>query len=155
MMKFEGNFSVSVPMSVVEDYFKDISEVIKCLPHMEEYKIEGNKISAIFKIDIREAGIPHMSTITISYNASYQYLNNIIKVEGDGKAAGIKVKISILLEVTQKDNEITDIKWTADIDLGILTKILGEKLLKSIADKNIEIITNCIKFNLIKRSQIK
>lgn len=148
-MEFKGSFRVDTTESEAKRYFQDISKVVKCLPYLEEFKINNNDIESTFKIDIRDAGIPHMSTLTVNYNAKVIYTENGIMVQGVGKSAGVKIKINITLNVIGKDKG-SEIEWNAIIDLGLLAKLLGEKLIESIATKNIKLITSCISKNLNK-----
>jgi len=68
---------------------------------------------------------------------------NKIEVVGNGRSAGVGIKISILMELIETGVTVK-LSWKAKIDLGMLMRLIGEESVRKIADVNVNYIVNCI-----------
>lgn len=65
-----------------------------------------------------------------------------ILVSGTGRSAGVNIKFAINVEIVD-DREGTRIVWDANLNLGILERLLGSSVGR-IAEVNVKKIVECI-----------
>ncbi|TRM86000.1 carbon monoxide dehydrogenase, partial [Sulfolobus sp. E3] len=94
-------------------------------------------------IDVSDFNIPHMSTITANINAKIIKDSEKIEIVGNGRSAGVSIKINISLNLYETQNS-TKVIWSAKMDLGLLAKLLGENSIRRLAESNVNYIINCI-----------
>ncbi|KJE48926.1 hypothetical protein SE19_05850 [Acidiplasma aeolicum] len=142
-MKFNGSFMVNKGNDEVSLFFKDLKNVIPCLPGV--YDLEyGDKIKCKLKLDISDAGISAMNTISGRMTFTYNYSGNNIKIDGDGRIAGSKIQFRINIGLTPAEQE-TKIDWESDFNFGMIVKIMGSDRLNSVSLSNINSTIKCFK----------
>ncbi len=147
-MEISGEFVVNKVKAKLSEFFTEPKMFTECLPGLQGYEIKGDsEISATFKIDVSGFNIPHMSTITANINAKIIKDNEKIEIVGNGRSAGVSMKINISLNLYEMQNS-TKIIWSAKMDIGLLAKLLGENSIRKIAESNVNYIINCIRSRL-------
>ncbi len=149
-MEFMGNFNVKKPAREIREFLMSPAQFAECLPGLQKYEImpeDNTSFKANFKLDVSEMKISHMSTLTAAVNAKILDKGNEIEINGSGRSAGIGLKFNISLKFEENDG-ITTVKWLADVNLGLLSKLMGEQNIRKIAEPNIDTIINCISTKL-------
>ncbi|BDB98744.1 SRPBCC domain-containing protein [Saccharolobus caldissimus] len=142
-MELKGELELKRNINYVKEFLLDPKKFTECLPGLQNYEVEGNNFKAIFKLDVSQLRIPHISTLTANINAVIMDEGNKIEVVGNGRSAGIGIKISILMELIEAGVTVK-LSWKAKIDLGMLMRLIGEESVRKIADVNVNYIINCI-----------
>ncbi len=65
---------------------------------------------------------------------------NDVKVLGTGRVVGAKIGLTIDVKVTPSERG-TLINWSAEADLGIIQRVLGEDTTRKVAKRQIELLT--------------
>lgn len=142
-MELKGELELKRNINYVKEFLLDPKKFTECLPGLQNYEVEGKSFKAIFKLDVSQLGIPHISTLTANINAIIMDEGNKIEVVGNGRSAGVGIKISILMELIETRATVK-LSWKAKIDLGMLMRLIGEESVRKIADVNVNYIVNCI-----------
>ncbi|AAY80471.1 SRPBCC domain-containing protein [Sulfolobus acidocaldarius] len=143
-MEMSGKFLVEKSEEKVKELLTDPKMFSQCLPGIQNYEISGESFKAVFKIDVSEMRIPHITTLTASINATITTeSNNQIHIKGNGRSAGVSIKMDIVLDLGSEEGK-TAVKWTAILDMGMLTKLLGESNIRQIAESNVKSIISCL-----------
>ncbi|MDT7862508.1 MAG: SRPBCC domain-containing protein [Saccharolobus sp.] len=142
-MELKGELELKRNINYVKEFLLDPKKFTECLPGLQNYEVEGKNFKAIFKLDVSQLGIPHISTLTANINAVIMDEGNKIEVVGNGRSAGVGIKISILMELIETGVTVK-LSWKAKIDLGMLMRLIGEESVRKIADVNVNYIVNCI-----------
>jgi len=149
-----GNvFYVKASPEVVFKYLTDLKWVAECLPSLSVLKIiNENEFIASFKVDVSNATkklhIEPLSQITA--NMKFKFLEKKIEkvvLEGTGRAAGSKLEIKLEFNI-KRNNNITQIPWNAQIDLGVLLKFLGHDLINETTNSIANEVIKCISYKL-------
>ncbi|AAK42655.1 carbon monoxide dehydrogenase [Saccharolobus solfataricus] len=146
-MEFKGTFDVKRTIEAVKGFLINPKQFAECLTGLQSYETNNNVFKAIFKLDVSQMKIPHMTTLTASINANIIEKENSVEINGDGRSAGVGIKFNIILGL-KKDEGITRVNWFAKINLGMLSRLLGEENIRRIAEPNINHIINCISSKL-------
>jgi len=142
-MELKGELEFKRSINYVKEFLLDPKKFTECLPGLQNYEVEGKNFKAVFKLDVSQLEIPHISTLTANINAVIIDEDNKIEVVGNGRSAGVGIKISILMELI-KSGPTVKVSWKAKIDLGMLMRLIGEESVRKIADVNVNYIVNCI-----------
>jgi carbon monoxide dehydrogenase subunit G len=142
-MELKGELELKRNINYVKEFLLDPKKFTECLPGLQNYEVEGKNFKAIFKLDVSQLGIPHILTLTANINAVIMDEGNKIEVVGNGRSAGVGIKISILMELVETGVTVK-LSWKAKIDLGMLMRLIGEESVRKIADVNVNYIVNCI-----------
>jgi len=142
-MELKGELELKRNINYVKEFLLDPKKFTECLPGLQNYEVEGKNFKAIFKLDVSQLGIPHISTLTANINAVIMDEGNKIEVVGNGRSAGVGIKIRILMELIETGVTVK-LSWKAKIDLGMLMRLIGEESVRKIADVNVNYIVNCI-----------
>ncbi|WCM36488.1 hypothetical protein GO599_02435 [Sulfolobus islandicus] len=82
----------------------------------------------MFKLDVSQLGIPHISTLTASINSIIMDEGNKIEVVGNGRSTSVGIKISILMELIETRATVK-VSCNAIIDyLGMLMRLIGDRV---------------------------
>ncbi|MEM0122227.1 MAG: SRPBCC domain-containing protein [Saccharolobus sp.] len=142
-MRFEGEFSSKKPLNEVKQFLLDASQFTKCLPGIQSYESTNDTFKAYFKLDVSQMKIPYMSTLSANINAKISGNENEIRISGNGRSAGVGIKFSIIMRLeSAKDKTI--VNWLAELDLGMLAKLIGNDVIRNIINNNINYIMNCM-----------
>ncbi|AOL16419.1 carbon monoxide dehydrogenase [Sulfolobus sp. A20] len=143
-MEISGEFVVNKVKAKISEFLTEPKMFTECLPGLQGYEIKRDgEIGATFKIDVSDFNIPHMSTITANINAKIIKDSEKIEIVGNGRSAGVSIKINISLNLYETQNS-TKVIWSAKMDLGLLAKLLGENSIRRLAESNVNYIINCI-----------
>ncbi|WP_338603238.1 carbon monoxide dehydrogenase subunit G [Sulfolobus tengchongensis] len=146
-MEFKGSFSIGKTVNLVKEFLLDPKQFAECLPGIQNYEVVGDTFRSNFKLDISQMKIPHMSTLTTVINAKILDKADGIEISGNGRSAGVGVKFNIVLKLSG-NSEYTKLEWRANIDLGLLSRLLGDENIIKIAEANINHIISCISTKL-------
>ncbi|MCH4815182.1 MAG: CoxG family protein [Saccharolobus sp.] len=146
-MDFKGIFEVKKKINAVKEFLTNPNQFAECLPGLQSYEVMNNTFKANFKLDVSQMKIPHMSTLTALITANILEKENGVEINGNGRSAGVGIKFSIVMGL-EEGEEVTRVSWFAKVDLGMLSKLLGEDNIRRIAEPNISHIINCISSKL-------
>ena len=145
-MDFNGNFMVNLKLDDVRKFFGDINNVIPCLPGIYDINID-KEINCKLKLNISEAGISSMNTISGKMNFKYNLNENNLGIIGTGRIAGSKIKFNIDINMIPDDSN-TKIEWHSSFDFGIIVKMMGKNKINAISLSNINNTIECFKNKL-------
>ncbi|PMP90147.1 MAG: hypothetical protein C0171_05750 [Caldisphaera sp.] len=149
-MDFNGEFEINADPNIIYDYLTNINKISKCIPNLYEIKVkDDNNFSASFLIDVssttKSLHIEYLSHLNAKMDFTFieKSINNV-KLVGKGRAAGTSIKITIGFQI--KDfSKSSKIIWNASFDPGLILRLFGEKLIKSVADDIINNLIECVK----------
>jgi len=143
-LDFEGNFYSSLSAGETTAYLSDFRKVSACLPGVESVEVQGNQYVTKIRFDVSEMGHSYISTLSGRIKAHYENSDSHhVVISASGRVAGASLKILLDISVSESE-EKTIAYWKASVDFGILTKVMGEKNIASIAEVNISRIMSCI-----------
>ncbi|MEM4970200.1 MAG: SRPBCC domain-containing protein [Sulfolobales archaeon] len=136
---------------------EDLIELLKkpnrfaeCIPGVISYeKLDDRSIRARARLDISDAGIPEISSITSTLTITLVSMEgNIARYRVSGKAAGSSYEADLTIRIEPVDSG-SNVIWQADVSLGKLLEILDrfigvEEIAKRIADLAIKGAEKCL-----------
>ncbi|MCH1770463.1 MULTISPECIES: CoxG family protein [Metallosphaera] len=140
-MELRSDLRIKAERGRVEELLSSPSRFAECLPGIQEYEVKGDEFRAVFKLDVSDL-TPHISSLTVVANSRLAREGQRILVSGTGRSAGVNIKFAINIEIVD-DREGTRILWDANLNLGILEKLLGNSVGR-IAEVNVKKIVECI-----------
>lgn len=148
-MDFSGEISSSKSLEETVSLLKDFSTIAQCLPGLDTYDTNGDEYICKIKLDVSQLHNSYLSTLSGRLKAKYiEASETKIVVNATGRVAGSSLKIRIDLSPTVKDGAVI-IPWVAEVDFGMLMRVLGTNSISSVAQQNIEAIVNCMSKKLI------
>ncbi|MGC9113004.1 CoxG family protein [Acidilobus sp.] len=148
-MDFSGEFEVGAEPKAVYEYLTNINKVSKCIPNLYKLDIkDDDNFSASFLIDVSAATeslhIEYLSHLNAKMDFTFleKSMDNV-KLEGKGRAAGTSLKITIEFQIKGLGNS-SRVSWKATFTPGLLLKLFGEKLIRSVADDIINDLVACV-----------
>lgn len=143
-MEFTGSINSNMSRDDTVALLKNFSVVSRCLPGLESYDEEDGTYIARIRLDISEMGNSYMSTLSGRIRASYDPSPaGKVSITASGRVAGSSLKINLNVSVSEREGGSVA-QWTANVDFGILMRLMGEKNLISVAQSNIDAIMSCI-----------
>lgn len=143
-MEFKGDLVSSKSFSDTLAILRDFSSIVQCLPGLEAYDENGEEYSCKIRLDVSQMHNSYLSTLSGRIKAKYESSqDNEIVVNASGRIAGSSLKILIkLIPSLQADS--VKVSWSAEVDFGILIRLMGEKSISAVAEDNIESILDCV-----------
>ncbi|GBC70298.1 hypothetical protein HRbin02_00062 [Candidatus Calditenuaceae archaeon HR02] len=144
----EGSMEVAASPSETLRRLRDPAWLGKCLPNLASLELLGEReFKATFYLDIGEltkvAG--YLSRIRADMRFRYEDEGGGgVRVLGTGRVVGAKIGLTIDVKVAQSEKG-TQINWSADADLGVIQRLLGEATIRRVAHRQIELLTAKLK----------
>ncbi|MDP7976864.1 MAG: SRPBCC domain-containing protein [Thermoprotei archaeon] len=146
-MEFQGSFETPASANAVRALVLNPESIKGCLPGVTRFeRVEGG-FKTSFKLDVRDAGVPQMDTISIMLDLHYEESTNEIGIHGKGRAAGSGVSFNLIVIIKEHEGG-SSVAWRADVQFGWIIRLFGEKTVSEITRKNVDSIIECIKREL-------
>ncbi len=143
-MEFSGQIESRRNVAETSSLLRDFSKVARCLPGLESYDEENGEYLARIRLDISGMGNSYLSTLSGRIKATYEDSpEDVISILASGRVAGSSLKITLTIRLSGKDDGSVA-AWTANVDFGILMRLMGEKSLMAVAQSNIDAIMSCV-----------
>jgi hypothetical protein len=132
---------------------KNPSRFARCIPGVISYEnenLEDRSIRARARLDISDAGIPEMSSITSTLTITLASIEgNMARYRISGRAAGSSYEADLTIRIEPLDSG-SKVIWQADVSLGKLLEILDrfvgvEEIAKRIASLAVKGAEKCLK----------
>ncbi len=146
-MRFSGRFEVGAPPQRCLERLRDPSWLSQCLPSLVSFEDRGAEgFRAVFYQDL--SGLAQLSGYLsrIRTEMSFRYEDtgpSVVKLVGEGRVVGTKIRLTIVVKVSERGVG-SALDWEAEADLGLVQRILGEKLVRQVAENQIQALTLCL-----------
>jgi carbon monoxide dehydrogenase subunit G len=122
------------------------------IPGVESIDSVNGKLKVKFRLDLEKIGITdaggYMSTITSVMLFEYELEGHEFLMKGKGRSAGSSVSTEIAA-VLSEDNDSTRLDWKADVDTGLILKMLGERRVSAASGTLISMIIEGFRHSLL------
>lgn len=116
----------------------------KCLPNLASLELLGEReFKATFYLDLGEIAKVAGYLSRLRADMRFTYIDEGgggVRVLGTGRVVGAKISVTIDVKVTPSEKGSL-INWSADADLGVIQRLLGEATTRRVADRQIELLT--------------
>jgi carbon monoxide dehydrogenase subunit G len=130
---------------------KNPSRFARCIPGVISYEnLDDKSIRARARLDISDAGIPEMSSITSTLTITLALIEgNMARYRISGRAAGSSYEADLTIRIEPLDSG-SKVIWQADVSLGKLLEIIDrfvgiEEIAKRIASLAVKGAEKCLK----------
>ncbi|MDP7982440.1 MAG: SRPBCC domain-containing protein [Conexivisphaerales archaeon] len=152
MTTLSGKVDLKVPKERVLAFAANPDEFSKVLPNLQEFeKKEEGKFTAKFKAelppDMKKGLLANLSNVGIKMNFQISTEGDSVAVHGEGRSMGMKIVIDLKMDMTASADG-TEIAWNADVDAGMILRMMGEQNFKKVADGIIEQMIGNVKATL-------
>jgi len=146
-LNLEGEFISKLGSEMVSSIIGNVEQVSGCLPGIEDIKRVDETYRCSVRIDVSEFNMGYLSTLSGKLTLWKKESPGEISYVTEGKMAGTKVKIDILIQVETQDSG-TLVKWKSEISVGLLAKLLGEDKVNAFLQKTVKEVLDCLKAKL-------
>lgn len=147
-MKIEGKLRVSAKPEQCLAKLRDPLWLGKCLPNLSALEKKSDReFRAVFYLDLAEIArvTGYLSRIRVDMRFTYEEATpEEVRLSGTGRVVGTRISITINARVLH-DGDDSMLEWMADVDLGIIQRLLGEETVKKIAERQVGLLTNCLR----------
>ncbi len=120
----------------------------KLLPNLASLELLGEReFKATFYLDLGEIAkvTGYLSRLRADMRFTYEDEGGSgVRVLGTGRVVGAKIGLKIDVKVTSSGKGAL-INWSADADLGVIQRLLGENTTRKVANRQIELLTAKLK----------
>lgn len=121
----------------VLSFLRSPSEIAEILPGLDGYSVEGDSITAKFRLDLRGYGGGSSESMlsTAAARMQFRYTDTGaegVTIEGSGRSLGSSLRLRLRVEVGREEQ--TTVAWKAEVDTGVLMKVLGRERLSNVAE---------------------
>jgi len=131
-MHFEGEQTIKAPIETVWAYFMDPNKVAQCAPGFKTMEIIGPDH---FKPTLSVGVGPVKATFTLNVTLGGLRPPNHAEVTASGNAAGSAVNVASAVDLEFKSEDVTAMRWTADVVVSGTIASVGARLMESTAEK--------------------
>ncbi|MGC8635664.1 MAG: CoxG family protein [Thermoprotei archaeon] len=152
MTSMNGRIELSASKSKVLAFVTDPDQFSTCLPNVQEFeKKTPQEFTAKFKVelptDMRKGLLANLANVGIKMNFQISTEGDSVAVHGEGRSMGMKVSIDLKMVVSEAAGK-TGIDWNADVNAGMIMKLMGEDNFKKVADEIINQLVSAVKAKL-------
>jgi hypothetical protein len=147
IMHFEGDYTINAPREKVWAYISDPNSTLSYVPQMKTLSIEGpERFRATVGVGV--------GSIKGTFDLNFEMVETVAPQHTKMKANGTGIKSHVDLATTIDLAEIpegkTQMKWTADANVGGLIAGVGQRLLRMVGEKMVNEIFERLKNQLEK-----
>jgi len=147
-----GSLELAAPVERVRAFMTNPDEFSTCLPNVEGFEKKSDEdFSAKFKVnlpaDMRKGLLANLANVGIKMNFKSVASGDTVSVHGEGRSMGMKVTIDLNMRLQGSENK-TVINWDADVNAGMITRLMGEENFKKVADEIIGQLVSSVKAKL-------
>ncbi len=152
MTSMNGKIELAAPKSKVFAFVTDPDQFSTCLPNLQEFeKKSPQEFTAKFKVelpaDMRKGLLANLANVGIKMNFKSETEGNSVKIHGEGRSMGMKIGIELKMDIVE-DKGKTLINWSADVNAGMILRLMGEENFKKVADDIINQLVSSVKAKL-------
>ncbi len=153
-MRLEGSLEVRSQPTECLRRLREPSWLSQCLPGLQSFEYrEPGTFSATFYLDLTQFSQLAGYLTRIRAEMSFRYDdagNDTIKLTGEGRVVGAKIRLTIAVRISPSPTGSL-LNWQAEADLGLVQKLLGESLIRKVAEHQIQRLTQCLSERLSSR----
>ena len=131
-MHFEGQQQIKAPVSTVWAFVMDPNKVAECAPGFKSMEILGPDH---FKPTLAVGVGPVKATFTLDVRLVDIQERTHAAMEGRGAAAGSSVNMKAAMDLAAQSDTVTNMVWTADVNVSGTLASVGARLMESTANK--------------------
>ncbi|WP_449462456.1 SRPBCC domain-containing protein [Tardisphaera miroshnichenkoae] len=152
MTNMNGRIELSAPKPKVLAFVTDPDQFSTCLPNVQEFeKKSPQEFTAKFKVelpaDMRKGLLANLANVGIKMNFKSEVAGDSVSIHGEGRSMGMKISIDLKMAISESAGK-TGIDWNADVNAGMIMKLMGEDNFKKVADEIIGQLVSAVKAKL-------
>jgi len=152
MTNMSGEVELGASKQRVKSFVTNPDEFSSCLPNVGEFeKRNQEEFSAKFKVDLpadmRKGLLANLSNVGIKMNFKSSINGDSVSIRGEGRSMGMKITLDLKMDLSESSGK-TVINWSAEVNAGLIMKLLGEESFKKISDQIIGELVGCVKSKL-------
>lgn len=148
-MRLEGVLRVGAPPELCLERLRDPSWLRGCLPNLTSLEqTGGGEFRAVFHLDLSEIArvADYLARIRVEMRFTYMDAGPAqVVLRGVGRVVGARVTITISVDVQPADGGGSLLRWSSDVELGIIERLLGGETVRRVAERQINALTNCLR----------
>ena len=144
-MHFEGTFDVKAPKEKVFNMMMDPNQISHCMPDLQKLEVKSpDEFIAVVK-----AGVSFIKgDFTLHFTEVEKTPPTHAKLIGHGTGIGSTVDLDAVMDMADKPDGGTTMKWSADAKIGGRIASVGQRLLNGQAEKIVKGLFECLQNKL-------
>ncbi|MCS7145621.1 MAG: carbon monoxide dehydrogenase subunit G [Nitrososphaerota archaeon] len=141
-MKLGGAFEVPAPSRKIWRLVTDPKQISKAIPDLKKLVVKSDKnFEAEFKVKVG------VLSGTMKVDFRYVDLREPSHVSLSGKGSGMQstIDIKIDLDIVEKGESLSEVKWASDVILGGIATSLGARIVEDVARSKVEALVKNLK----------
>ncbi len=144
-MHLEGKYLLSKPRAQVWDFISTPEKIASCLPDLQSMEMKDSKT---FTVTVK-VGIAFVrGNFKFDFTLLDQKPPSHSKFEAMGRGAGVHVRLSASIDLTEVESGVTELAWRTDAELGGLLGEISPSLIQSSTNKFSQQFFECVKSKL-------
>jgi carbon monoxide dehydrogenase subunit G len=141
----EGKYFLSKPRAQVWDFISNPEKIASCLPDLQSVDM---KDSRTFTVTVK-VGIAFVrGNFKFDFTLLDQKPPSHSKFEAMGRGAGVNVRLSASIDLTEVESGATELAWKTDAELGGLLGEISPSLIQNSTSKFSQQFFDCVKSKL-------
>ena len=128
-LQYSGSFTVGKNIEQTRSFLMDLRKLFLAIPGVESVDSIEGKLKVKSKLDLDKIGITdtggYLSTITSVMLFDYELKEHQFWLSGKGRSGGSSINTDFKA-VLSEQNGITRLDWEAEVDPGLILRMLGE-----------------------------
>jgi len=146
-LRLMGELRVGAAQGFCLERLRDPLWLGRCLPNLSSLeKISHGEFRAVFYLDLADitGAAGYLSRIRVDMRFTYEDAGpEQVRLKGVGRVLGSRILITVSVRVLT-DAGGSVLKWSSEADLGMIQRILGEEVVRKIADRQVEALVTCL-----------
>ena len=144
-MHLEGTYILNRPREEVWQFITKPEEIAKCLPDLQSLEVKDSKT---FTVGVK-VGIAFVrGNFRFDFTLLDQQPPSHSKFEALGKGAGVSVRLTASMDLSEVDAGTTELAWKTDAELGGLLGEISPSLIQNSTNKFTKQFFDCVKSKL-------
>ncbi len=144
-MHFAGDQTIKASMPTIWAFFMDPNAVAQCAPGFKSMEILS---PTHFKPTLAVGVGAIKATFTLDVTLVDMQEPSHAVMKGRGNAAGSGVDMTAAMDLTPTSDSVTEMHWTADVNVSGAIASMGARLLEGTAHKLTDQFFDCIRVKL-------
>ncbi len=153
-MHFEGTVSINAPQEKVYAFLTDPNQVSQCAPGLQSMTIviPDKQFKVVASIGF--------GSVKATFDVDVEWMElqppGYAKMKAHGKAPGSAADVVSDMHLSgNPENTVTELKWTADVNIVGSIASLAARLLGGMTKKLSEAFFNCVKSKIETMAEVK
>lgn len=144
-MHLEGKYLLSKPRGQVWDFISNPEKIASCLPDLQSMEMKDSKT---FTVTVK-VGIAFVrGNFKFDFTLLDQKPPSHSSFEAMGRGAGVHVRLSASIDLTEVESGATELAWKTDAELGGLLGEISPSLIQNSTSKFSQQFFDCVKSKL-------